>query len=133
MLTLADRDYQPAIVKIGRWPRMRASAAFGAGSTGRPGHRGSARPARAEAPLTAVLVASSLLALATGARAGIGTAPPDRDPDAVAVLLVLGQALPLLLVRRHPVPAVAAAATTTLLGDLCRLPPLPADTGILFA
>jgi signal transduction histidine kinase len=110
---------------------MRASAASGAGSTGRSGHRGDARPPRADALLTALLVASSLLALATGARAGIVTPPPDRDADAVAVLLVLGQALPLLLVRRHPVPAVAAAATTSLLGDLCRVPPLPADAGIL--
>jgi hypothetical protein len=67
---------------------MPAAAASGASSTGGPGHRGGARPSRADALLTALLVASSLLALATGARAGIPTAPPDRDSDAVAVLTI---------------------------------------------
>lgn len=88
--------------------------------------------ATTDALVAGVLAASSLLALATGARAGIVTTPPPyRELDPVAVALVLGQVAPLVRMRRMPVAALAVAGAAFLLADLGRLPPLPADAAIL--
>lgn len=79
-----------------------------------------------------ILVSASLLALATGATAGIVTTPPPyREMDLFAVALVLAQAGALIGMRRQPVVSLAVAGAGYLLADLYRLPPLPADAAIL--